>query len=251
MRHVPTSLYIDTEFFKRQGLRFDTKAITALTGTFAKGGLRLLVPAIMERELYRHFAREAEKVANTVTNAHKAYPVNNLALVELPSREELKAKCFAEMNREWSSFKEHFIVENLPIAGNLENVVDWYFEICPPFSEKKPKEFPDAFIISALDQYHKQHHANIAVIGFDGDFSQACASRRYILYFPDLEKYIEAFQPELSGKERLPGDVDFTKPIVTEDLTELKAILARGNQVTPIEIERGMQVVERSGSNNA
>lgn len=249
MRHVPTSLYVDTEFFKRQGLRFDTKAFTALTGTFAKGGLRLLVPTIMERELLRHFAREAEKATNAITNAHKAYPVNNLALAELPSQEELKTKCIEEMNRQWSSFKEHFVVENLPIAGNLEDVVDWYFEIRPPFSEKKPKEFPDAFIISSLDQHHKKHHANIAVIGFDGDFRQACESRRYILYFPDLEKYIEAFQPELSGKERLPGDVDLTKPITTEDLTELKAILARGNQMTPIEIERVMQLLESRGSN--
>jgi hypothetical protein len=80
MRHVPTSLYIDTEFFKRQGLRFDTKAFTALTGTFTKGGLRLLVPTIMERELLRHFVREAEKTANAVISAHKAYPINNLAL---------------------------------------------------------------------------------------------------------------------------------------------------------------------------
>ncbi|HCF93939.1 MAG TPA: hypothetical protein DEW46_02660 [Verrucomicrobia bacterium] len=249
MRHVPTSLYIDTEVFKRQRLRFDTKAFTALTDTFAKGGLRLLVPTIMERELLRHFSREAEKAAKAVTNAHKAYPVNNLALFELPSQEELITKCIEEMNGQWSTFKEHFVVENLPIAGNLEDVVDWYFEIRPPFSEKKPKEFPDAFILSALDQHHKQHHTNIAVVGFDGDFRQACEGRRYILYFPDLDKYIEAFQPELSGKERLPGDVDLTKPITTEDLTELKAILARGNQVTPIEIKRVMQLLESKGSN--
>lgn len=249
MRHVPTSLYIDTEFFKRQGLRFDTRACTALTGTFAKGGLRLLVPAVMERELLRHFAREAELVAKAVIKAHKAYPVCNLALVEVPSQEALKTKCIDEMNRQWSSFKEHFVVENLPIAGNLEDVVDWYFEIHPPFSEKKSNEFPDAFILSALDQHHKQHYANIAVVGFDGDFRHACESRRYILYFPDLEKYIDAFRPELSGKERLPGDVDLTKPITTEDLTELKAILARGNQVTPIEIERVMQLLESRGSN--
>lgn len=249
MRHIPTSLYIDTEFFKRQGLRFDTKAFTALISTFTKGGLRLLVPKIMERELLRHFSKEAEKAAIAVISAHKAYPINNLALVELLSHEELKTKCIEEMNRQWSSFKEHFVVENLPIAGNLEEVIDWYFDIRPPFSEKKPKEFPDAFILSALDQHHKHHHANIAVVGFDGDFRQACESRRYILYFPDLEKYIEAFQPELSGKERLPGDVDFTKPITTEDLTELKAILARGNQAIPIEIDRVMQLLERRGSN--
>ena len=148
MRYVPTSLYIDTEFFKRQGLRFDRKVFTDLKTTFTEGGLRLLVPKIMERELLRHFSREAEKAAKAVTSAHKAYPVNNLALVELPSQEELKTKCIEKMNRKWSSFKEHFVVENLPIAGNLEDVIDWYFDIRPPFSEKKPKEFLDAFILT-------------------------------------------------------------------------------------------------------
>lgn len=249
MRRVPTSLYIDTEVFCNNGLRLDTKAFTDLTGTFVKGGLRLLVPTIMERELLRHFDKKAEEVANALIKAHMAHPVNKLALAELPSPEELKTRCIEEMNRQWSSFKEHFVIENLPIVGNLEVVVDWYFEILPPFSKKKPKEFPDAFIISALDQHHKQHRANIAVIGLDNDFRQACASRRYIWYFPNLEKFIEAFQPELSGKERLPGDIDFTKPITTEDLTELKVILARGNQVTPIEIDRVMQLLESRGSN--
>ena len=249
MRYVPTSLYIDTEFIKRQGLRFDTKAFKALTDTFTKGGLRLLVPEIMERELFRHFKRKAEEVAGKVINAHEEYPINNLSIVNLPSKDKLKAKCIEEMDRQWSSFKERFVVESLPIVGNLENVINWYFDVHYPFSEKKPKEFPDAFIISALDLYHKQHRANIAVVSLDGDFCKACANRRYIWYFTDLEKYIEAFQPELSGKDRLPGDVDLTKPITTEDLTELKAILTRGDQVTSIEIQRVMQLLESRGSN--
>ena len=41
------------------------------------------------------------------------------------------------MNRQWSEFKKHFVVESLPIVGNLENVIDWYFDVLPPFSEKK------------------------------------------------------------------------------------------------------------------
>jgi predicted nucleic acid-binding protein len=249
MRHVPTSIYIDTEVFKRQGLRFNTKACTELTTTFTKGGIRLLIPAIMERELLRHFVREAESAAEAFIKAHETYPISNLALIELPSKEDLTTKCIEEMNRQWSSFKEHFFVENLPIVGNLEDVLDWYFEIRPPFSKKKNKEFPDAFIISALDHYHKLHHANIAVVSADDDFTNACVSRRYISHFRDLNEYIAAFQPELSGKERLPGDVDLTKPITTEDLTELKALLARGNQVTPIEIKRVMQLLESRGSN--
>ena len=249
MRHVPTSLYIDTEIFKRNNLNFDAKPFAALKETFSPKGLRLLVPEMMERELLRHFHRKAEDAAYQIIKVHENYPVNKLALVELPSQNELEVKCLEEMKRQWSEFMDHFVVENLPIVGNLENVVDWYFKIRPPFSEKKLKEFPDAMIISALDHYHKLHHANIAVISADVDFSQACTSRHYFWYFDDLDKYTEAFQPELSGEERLPGNIDPTKPITTEDLTELKAILARGNQVTQIEIKRVMKLLEGKGSN--
>lgn len=248
MRHVPTSIYIDTEFFKRQHLRLDNKAFTALTDTFVKGGLRLLVPAMMERELLRHFKRESEKAAEAVIKAHKAYPINNLSIANIPSQSDLEKNCMEEMRRQWDSFKHHFVVENLPIVGNLDDVVDWYFDVKPPFSEpKKTKEFPDAFIISALDQYHYQHNANIAVVGLDGDFIQACSKRRYVWHFDDLQKYIEAFQPEIAGKE--PDKIDLTKPIVTEDLSELKAILGRGAQVTPIEIQRALQLLSNRGSN--
>ena len=55
MRHVPTALYIDTEVFKGQSLRLDSKAFIQLTATFVKEGIRLLVPKIMERELLRHY----------------------------------------------------------------------------------------------------------------------------------------------------------------------------------------------------
>ena len=75
------------------------------------------------------------------------------------------------------------------------------------------------------------------------------SNRRYISYFSDLEEYIDAFQPELSGEDRFPGDIDLTKPITTEDLTELKAILACGGNVTSLEVQRVMNLLASRGSN--
>jgi len=37
MRHVPTALYIDTEVYKRNNLRLDTKDFTEMRKTFVKG----------------------------------------------------------------------------------------------------------------------------------------------------------------------------------------------------------------------
>jgi len=249
MRHVPTSIYIDTNVFAGQSFRFDTKAFNTFMTEFAKGDLRLLIPDIMERELLRHFKIISTNIAHKAIKSLKAHPVKNLFLVELPPEEQLIDSCFKMMISQWSTFKDHFVVEKLPIAGNIDDVIDWYFDITPPFTNDKKKEFPDAFIISALDQYHKQHFSNIAVVGLDGGFIRACAARSFIWHFDSLEKYIEAFKPELTGKEIPTEDIDITKPIATEDLTELKAILARGDQATLFEIKRVMQLMENRGTN--
>ena len=248
-RNVPTSLYIDTSILVNQGLRFDTKDFKLLKDTFTKGGLRLLVPEVMERELLRKFDEQAANSSRAVIKARKEYPINKLTLAELPIEEDLVEMSTQEMTCQWDSFKEHFVVEELSIAGDLEDVVKWYFEGDPPFSKKNSKEFPDAFIISALDNYHKQCHARIAVVSTDKEFEAASAIRRHFSYFSNLGEYIEKFKPELSGKEQLPGEIDLTKPIATEDLEELKSILARGSEPTPIEINRVLQLLQSRGTN--
>ena len=248
MRHIPTSLYIDTQVFHRNGYRFDTQAFTHLLDTFVKGGIRLLIPEMMERELLRKFDEQSIKATQALIKAHKTHPIASLSLIELSTKEELQSKCYDEMVCQWEKFKEHFIVEKLPLVGDLDNVVDWYFKKEPPFSEK-PKEFPDAFILSALELYNKEHKANIAVVSGDGDFREACARRRFIAHFSSLDKYIKAFEPELKSEDLERPVIDPTRPITTEDLTELQAILRRGNEVTPFEVERALRLIAPRGPN--
>ena len=234
MRHIPTSLYIDTEVFKHQALRLDTKVFSQTKDTFVKGGIRLLVPAIMERELLRHYQVQAEKCADAVEKAQDMYPISSLEMWKSRPKNEVIEECFNRLKTDWEHFKSHFTVENLPLVGDFDRVVDWYFSVQPPFSPSKKKEFPDAFILSALDLYHNDHKANIAVVSGDGDFSAACKIRRYIQHFKGLEKYIKAFEPELTKEKYVIEEpVDPTQPIVTEDLTELKAILARESDGYP------------------
>lgn len=248
MRHVPTALYIDTEVYKRNNLRLDTKDFTEMRKTFVKGGLRLLVPSMMERELLRHFQRRAKDSAKTVLDAHKMYPIPALSLMALPSIKELEDKCFSALQEEWTDFKGHFTVEKLPLVGRLEDIVDWYFREEAPFSEKKPKEFPDAFILSVLETYHRDHGARIAMISSDGDFVRACVTRDFICHFEKLSDYISAFQPEIS-RTTDSEMLDPMKPITTEDLTEMKSILGRGEDATDIERNRVLSLLSTRGSN--
>lgn len=204
----------------------------------------------MERELISHFQNRASEVARGLYKAHQVHPVNLLSLQDLPSREELESRCLDELMRQWREFKQHFLVEELPFGGKVEEVFNWYFDGDPPFGQgKKKHEFPDAFVLSALDDYNKEHEANIALVSNDGDFAIACKQRRYIAYYSCIEDYIEVFRPELESKDLDRPEIDPTIPIVTEDLSEIKAILMRGNEVTQIEIERVMKLLESRGTN--
>ena len=141
MRHVPINLYIDTQVFVKNSLALDTGGFKQLKNTFVKGGLRLLVPEMMKRELFRKYEERAKKAAEDVEKAHKTHPIDSLALGDLPSTDELEKQCLSELKRQWEAFKEHFVVEELPLVGNLEDVVSWYLKTEAPFSEKKRKNF--------------------------------------------------------------------------------------------------------------
>ena len=101
MRHIPTSLYIDTQVFVRNGYRFDTQAFTQLLNTFVRGGIRLLIPKMMERELLRKFDEQAIKAVQALIKAHKAHPIASLSLIEFSTKEELQSKCYDEMIYQW------------------------------------------------------------------------------------------------------------------------------------------------------
>ncbi len=250
MRHIPTALFIDTEVFKRNGLRLDTKEFSLLKATFVKGGIRLLVPAMMERELIRHFVERAKNCGDLWIKLQNQHPVKFLKSWNPRPAEEMTADCLAELNGHWNQFKDHFTVEPLPIMGDIEDVLDQYFAVKAPFSPAKPKEFPDAFVLSALELYHKKHKVNIAIVSLDGDFKTACAARPYFRHFSSLEDYVNAFKPELSREEHVIEEpVDPLRPIVTEDLTEVKGILGRGSQITTIEGDRLMLLLQSRGEN--
>ena len=174
----------------------------------------------------------------------------SLAMWTSRPKNEVIDECFEELKSQWKQFKSHFTVEELPLVGDIDHVVDWYFSVERPFSEKKLKEFPDAFILSALEAYHNDHKANIAVVSGDGDFRTACKIRLYIQHFDSLKEYINAFKPELTKEQYLTEEpVDPTQPIFTEDLREVKAILDRGDGATQIEIDRVIKLLQRRGEN--
>lgn len=192
--NVPTTLFIDTSYYVSQGLKFTTAEIDKLKKHFKPKSLRLVIPLVAQRELAKKFGERADAAVQVIQNAGQEYPVNLLSDWPYVSKDKsaLRAKLLAAIEREWSQFKKHFKVIRLKDNGHLERVLDWYFQKQPPFGDgKKAKEFPDAFMISALDKYCAKHKAKLAVISRDGGFENASTSRPQFIYFESLSAYLE------------------------------------------------------------
>ena len=81
----------------------------------------------MERELFRKYRQQAESCADAFYKAQQMHPMQTLEMWTPYSKEKVIDQCFDELKSQWKGFKSHFKVENLPLVGDLDDVVDWYF----------------------------------------------------------------------------------------------------------------------------
>jgi hypothetical protein len=202
----PETLFLDTSYYVSQGLKFTTAEFEALKKQFRPKSLRLLLPDVARRELQRKFDERAGAVAMSICSLGKEHPVGLLS--DWPyttvGRAELKEKVLAALLSEWEKFQEYFEVERLSDMGNLERVLEWYFDRKPPFGDgKKSKEFPDALVTSVLDKHCVERKISIAVISRDGDYEKACENRPRFRYFRSLSAFIEACLHEQETVERV------------------------------------------------
>jgi hypothetical protein len=75
---------------------------------------------------------------------------------------------------------------NLP----AKDVFDAYFRREPPFDKPDSKEFPDAFVVAALDNWCQENHQKMYVITKDEAMLRAVARTKTLLPLPTLEDYL-------------------------------------------------------------
>jgi len=76
-------------------------------------------------------------------------------------------------------------------TADIDNVFKLYFQRKAPFGVgKKKSEFPDAFVLDALDRYGKKAGEKIYVISEDKDFAQGAAQFDNIIYSASLKEFL-------------------------------------------------------------
>ena len=205
--NIPKALFIDTSIFDGLAYNFKSTKFGVIRSLGKKFRLKLLIPDPIEREINRHIADRSESAVKSLENtARKAPFLTQLDSWPLKNNEKtaLVYQLQAHVEKELLDFFDNFEVIKLDYTGvDINEIMNWYNWKYAPFSDKKKSEFPDAFAVACLNQYHKTSGDNIAVVSSDGDYNLVCQRYKHFLYFPSLTAYAEAVQYEDERIEKI------------------------------------------------
>lgn len=148
--------------------------------------IEVWLPSIVVEELKKHIK---ESIDNDQNNIKSIYV-----------KKKLSADFYDEILKENLEKLDEFIERNnIKILNcekylNIEDVNKWYFNKEMPFEKSKPKEFPDAMIISAIVNFLKENkYTNVYIVTEDKGFSESIQSKTNCIIANKLETILKEF----------------------------------------------------------
>lgn len=170
------NIFVDTSFFEENNF-FKGKLVTLYD--YAKEGyVKLYTNEIVIREVKNRITKRmdiAKKHCHNLFNNSDLYILGNTSYAEAIRNLKDKNIFRAEENKLYLTFDN--VINNIPFTIipydeiDFRRIIDDYFKENPPFKEgEKKNEFPDAFIISSIEQYCKKNNIEIIAISKDHDW---------------------------------------------------------------------------------
>lgn len=209
---IDTSVFMQEQFFKESG------RVSKLLELAYAGYIRILLPVITEQEWRKHFLEDADiklksydverKLALLGKNdAALDFVKKYKALIDSYDSSEELEKVFAD-----KIAQDGIIRIDYPFFENTTaSVFDKYFKKEKPFGPSgKSKEFPDAFVLAALEKYAQVNELKrIVVFSQDKDmteYSSALLVGQKIGEF--LNELVTTRIPDADKKEKQEHDIN-------------------------------------------
>lgn len=195
MIKYPLNVTIDTNIFEASKFDFGTDStMSLLVKNVQNGKIKLVLSNIVISEVEKHICLCVDNVCGKARKLRKEYldilPEQYLVdigmgiYVQIPDKKTI----YQSAKDVFAKFLEDCKVERLDTGSiNLEEILEDYFAVRPPFenSEKKRKEFPDAFIAEEIRKRFGNEEI-VAIISQDNGFKKACTNSKNHLFFSSL-----------------------------------------------------------------
>jgi hypothetical protein len=167
--------------------------------------IELLSHPIISTEIKNHIGQSVlvERVNRCKKSLEKHKEV--LSLIEIPYNEILKRLDSLEIKEKLTEAFDMLYQEATTLSfSDPKKVFDLYFNSQPPFADQgdKKHEFPDAFVIESIKDYHsKNRNKSILIISNDKDWHNALKDNENILIAESVE---QGMQILLNSENILP-----------------------------------------------
>lgn len=227
---VDTSVFCKANYFVKDG------TISHLFQLHDKGRILLLMPTITKREVQKNYRQDLVEQFDKLSRLHK---LKNIEAYNLPVMN--KDDICKEVNCKISEMMNHVCELDYSYCQDVETIFEKYFERKYPFAGKgKEKEFPDAFVLQALEKYAADNQIKkVIVLSEDGDMTDYQSpvldtSEDYKMYLSrklkedaDLSGFEEALNDSLPNLERqinLKVEALLTNPGTYQEVINLNEV---------------------------
>lgn len=195
MIKYPLNVTIDTNIFEANKFDFGTDStMSLLVKNVQNGKIKLILSNIVISEVEKHICRCVDNVCGKARKLRNEYldilPEQYLTDIGMGIYVQIPDKKTIHQSAKdiFAKFLEDCKVERLDTGSiNLEEILEDYFAVRPPFenSEKKRKEFPDAFIAEEIRRRFGSDEI-VAIVSQDNGFIKACTNSKNHLFFSSL-----------------------------------------------------------------
>lgn len=214
--------FLDTETYVARNFQFDSSVLKTLRSHLEEDGCHLLITDVNVREIRRHLRRKANEAHAFITRAKKDAMIlrNTTALPWHGIFANVSADgIFDELVKKFDAFLNHGSIEIVPTnTVDINAVFDAYFDEKPPFAIKK-SEFPDAFVLLAIDAISKRRGHQLYIVSQDNDVKSFCALHQNLISVNRLDELLALV---LKNTERLAEPAKFADEIFEEWQDRLK-----------------------------
>ena len=184
--------FIDTNTYVKKNFQFATHELAKFREHLEKDDCRLLITDINIKEIKKHIKRRAEEASTAIKKATKDAMIlrntPNLTwhnIFDKISSEQI----IEEVNAQFDTFLQSDCIEIISTNEvNISSIFDSYFDETPPFATRdKKSEFPDAFILHAINSVSENRCHDIYVVSEDSDFKSFCEKKRNLIPVDKIE----------------------------------------------------------------
>ena len=225
-------IFLDTNVFGRKE-KYDfehTYKNNILAMLKRYSNIEVCLPSIVVEELKKHIK---ESIDNDRNNIKSIYVKRKLS-------DEFYDEILKDNLKKLDEFIERNDIKILDCEKYLEiaDVNKWYFNKEKPFETSKPKEFPDAMIISAIVNFLKQNkYSNKYIVSEDKGFIESISSKIDCIVINKLDTVLKEFFDYNTYEYRLIEDYLKEKDILkNKDFIEFES--ANINDIIDIEVEK-------------